>query len=297
MSIKTVLVIGLAVVDFLFEVEQLPQSAEKFVSTEADVVGGGGAANAAVAVTRLGGDAMLSARVGNDLFGDLIVDQLKQEGVDCSLVQKTQGARSSFSSVLVDQCGERQIVNFRGSGLSNDATMLESLQVDAVLTDTRWTTATQVGLLLARELGVPGVIDGEAPVNLQALKLASHCAFSRQGLTALTGIDDPHQALLAAKPYCAGFVCVTDGANGVYYLQDDTVQHVPAYSINAIDTLGAGDVWHGAFCLALAERKNELQSIRFANAAAGLKCLRKGGRSSPGRSQVSDFLKQQTEVI
>ena len=237
------------------------------------------------------GQAKLAARIGNDLFGSIILDQLKQQQVDCSLVLQTDGARSSFSSVLVDQSGERQIVNFRGSDLSDDVSALQSLQVDAVLTDTRWTAGTLAGLRLARALGVPGVVDGEAPVNSEALQLATHCAFSRQGLRALTGLDDPQLGLSAAVEQCSGFVCVTDGSNGVYYVEDNTVCHMPSYEVDAIDTLGAGDVWHGAFCLRLAEQKSETEAMRFANAAAALKCLNKGGgRSSPQRLQVNEFL-------
>ena len=285
--------VGLAVLDFCFDVEALPRHAEKYIASGAGMVGGGGAANAAVAVTRLGGNAMLAARVGDDMFGDLIVEQLQKDGVDTSLVQVTATARSSFSSVLVNQQGERQIVNFRGTGLSDDCTALQSLRVDAVLSDTRWHNGTLAALQLAQRLGVPAIVDAEAPVNTEALKLASHCAFSKQGLHALTGISDPQLALHAARAHCNGFICVTDGEHGVYYLDGDVVRFVPAYAVNVVDTLGAGDVWHGAFAYALAEQQTEYDAMCFANAAAALKCTCKGGgRVAPRREQVNQLIQQ-----
>jgi sulfofructose kinase len=286
-------VVGLAVVDFCFNVEELPQLAEKYIASGAGMVGGGGAANAAVAVTRLGGNARLAARVGNDLFGNIIIEQLQKDGVDCSLVQVTANARSSFSSVLINHQGERQIVNFRGAGLSDDSSALHSLRVDAVLSDTRWHAGTTAALQLAQRLGVPGVIDVEAPINYEALKLASHCAFSKQGLQALTGIGNPQHALQAARSHCSGFICVTDGEHGVYYLDGDVVRHVPAYAVTVADTLGAGDVWHGAFSYALAEQQTEYDAMCFASAAAALKCTRKGGgREAPSREQVNQLIQQ-----
>ncbi len=287
---KKILVCGLAVVDFLFEVEAMPRSAEKYIAQQAGMVGGGGAANAAVAVSRLGGQAILAARVGDDLFGKLIVDELSAESVDCSLIQRTENARSSFSSVLVDRQGERQIVNYRGARLSDQTDFISDLCVDAVLADTRWKAGTVASLRLARQLGVPGVLDAEAPVHLDALAEASHIAFSRQGLNEYTGEADLISGLQQASCRLDGWVCVTDGGAGVFYMVDGNAINVPAKEVEVVDTLGAGDVWHGAFVLALSERQSEHDAIIFANAAATLKCTRSGGgRNGPTREELTDF--------
>lgn len=287
---KKILVCGLAVVDFLFEVEAMPGSAEKYIAQHASAVGGGGAANAAVAISRLGAHAMLAARVGDDLFGQLIVDELTVESVDCSLVQTSANARSSFSSVLVDQQGERQIVNYRGEGLSDRTELMSDVAVDAVLADTRWHAGTMAALTLARQLGVPGVLDAEAPVLFDALAAASHIAFSRQGLRDFTDKENLISGLQQASNRLDGWVCVTDGGAGVFYIVNGEIINVPAKKIEVIDTLGAGDVWHAAFALALSERQTEHDAIIFANAAATLKCTRSGGgRNSPTREEVSAF--------
>lgn len=288
---KEILVVGLAAIDVLFELSEMPQSPEKHIATNASVVGGGGAANAAVAIARLNAKPRLAARVGDDVFGDLIVSQLTGDFVDCSLVQRTKSAQSSYSSVLIDRHGERQIVNFRGSDLSDDASVFSDIKVDGVLADTRWKAGTLEAMRLARRLNVPGVIDAEAPVIPEALELASHVAFSRQGLTQFTGETDLQSALIKASDATQAWVCVTDGEHGVYYPDSGRVRNVPARATEVVDTLGAGDVWHGAFVVALTQHRTEIEAIEFANVSASLKCARHGGgRRSPTLDEVMQCL-------
>lgn len=288
---KRILVCGLAVVDFLFGVPQMPRRAEKYIANSAAVVGGGGAANAAVAISRLNARALLAARVGDDVFGRMIIDDLLAEQVDCSLVQTSLTGTSSFSSVLIDTAGERQIVNFRGRDLSDDPTVFENIKVDGVLADTRWQAGTVAAMELAQRLNVPGVIDAEAPVDPHALSLASHVAFSRQGLMQYCPAETLEVALLKAATLHDAWLCVTDGENGVYTIENGAVTQIKAQPAEIVDTLGAGDVWHGAFVVALVNRQTEIQAIKFANAAATLKCTRHGGgRNGPALDEVSDFM-------
>jgi len=271
----------MAVVDFLFEVDSMPDSAEKYVASNAQIVGGGGAANAACAVARLGGNAMLAARVGNDMIGNLIIEDLNTYAVDCSLVNVSKNGRSSYSSVLLDSAGERQIVNYRGSGLSDDVNLIERSNPDAVLADTRWLVGAKTAMQLAREKNIPGVLDAEPPIDTDLLRLASHIAFSKQGLASLAGqLDDPQHieaALRDVQNEYSGWVAVTDGGNGVYSLLEDRLVHQPAAHIEVVDTLGAGDVWHGAFAYWLGMHNDERSAVEFANAAATLKCASQGG--------------------
>lgn len=289
-----VLVIGVAVVDFVFALDQLPDRPAKYRALGTEIVGGGCAANAAVAIARLGGKARLGARLGDDPLGDLIVGDLADENVDISLVQRTPGARSSFSSVYVDARGERQIVNFRGEGLSQETTWIGAVRrVDAVLADTRWSAGAQTALELAQNLGIPGVVDAEAPMDAQVLKHASHVAFSRDGLFSFASESRLETALRLASESLPGWACVTDGENGTYWFEDDEIVHAPAFGVEVRDTLGAGDVWHGAFTLALAEGRTEGDAVRFANAAAALKCATFGGRKGcPDRTAVEKYLEE-----
>ncbi|NNU80949.1 sugar kinase [Halovulum dunhuangense] len=291
-----VLVCGSAVIDMIFEVDRFPDRAEKYRARDARILGGGCAANAAVAITRLGGRARIAARCGDDLIGRLMREGLEEEGVDTSLVQVAEGGRSAFSSIQVTPDGERQIMAFRGAGLAVDLPAGGLGRPDAVLADTRWPEAGVAVLDHARALGVPGILDGEAPVAPELLRAASHAAFSAQGLRALTGRDDLAEGLRAAAAMTDAWVCVTDGARGTHYLDDGRIAHVPSPRIVPVDTLGAGDVWHGAFALALGEGMALGAAIAFGNAAASLKCTVPGGRAgAPDRAATEAFMQRNEE--
>jgi len=291
-----ILVCGVAVIDFVFDLDELPRAAEKYRARNAAIVGGGCAANAAVAVARLGGHAMLASRLGEDEIGAMIASGVEREGVDTSLVRRFPGRRSSFSSVVVTPGGERQIVNYRDMELSFDADWLEERapeRLDAVLADTRWAKGAAAAMRIAKERGVPGILDAEAPVREadEALRLASHAAFSAQALQDFTGDAAIREGVARAAAQLDAWICVTDGPNGVYIASGGETLHVPAFAVDAVDTLGAGDVWHGAFALRLAEGASEIEAIRFANAVAAIKCTRFGGRDgAPGRDETEAFL-------
>ncbi|MCP3971293.1 MAG: sugar kinase [Rhodobacteraceae bacterium] len=296
---SSILCVGATVIDFVFHLDKLPSRAEKYGTETASIVGGGCAANAAVAISRLGGSAALGAQLGDDRIGDLILSDLGAEGVDISNVTRTKGARSSFSSIYVDTTGERQIVNYRGEGLVLETGWFGELpDIGAVATDTRRVDAAIAALDVARARGVPGIVDGEAPVDPAILAPASHVAFSMQGLTTLapdTDPADPADALTGIARTHDCWACVTDGGNGVWFTGANGVEHVAAFAIEPRDTLAAGDVWHGAFALALTEGKTEAAAIRFANAAAALKCMTFGGRQGcPSRAAVARYLEENT---
>lgn len=286
---------GIATADFVFEVEDMPRSAEKHRAKAAHAVGGGCAATAAVTAARLGGEVVLAARIGDDPVGDLIAAEFAREGVDAALVRRFPGRMSAFSSIFVDAAGERQIVAYRSDDMPGEAGWVDvDGPLDAVLADTRWAEGAVAAMALARDRGAPGVMDAEAPVVEPALEAASHVAFSAQGLAGWAG-DASDDALLSAAARFGGWVCVTDGAAGLRWVEQGAVLRQPGFAATAVDTLGAGDVWHGAFALALAEGRGEAAAARFASAAAALKCTRPGGRAgAPTRDETEAFLKDRT---
>ena len=297
-----ILSVGVAVIDHVFRVDVFPTRPEKHRARDAASVGGGGGANAAVAIARLGGGAWLAARVGDDAIADLIVDDLRREGVVTDLVRRFAGRRSSFSSVLVDDAGDRQIVNFRDMGLDFDAGWLREglvgMAFDAVLADTRWPDGALAAMERAAALGVPGVMDAEAPVHeaADAVRAASHVVFSAQGLRDFTGADadetDLSTLLARASDALDGTPGVTDGPDGVRWIEAGAMRHEPVPPLPGplVDTLAAGDVWHGALALALGEGQGLAQAMRFANAAATLSVGGTGRSGAPDRDAVEALL-------
>ncbi len=288
-----VLVVGVAVMDFVFYTDVFPTGGTKNRAHDAALVGGGCAANAAVAISRLGGEALLASRVGNDPIGQMILEDLKREGVDISATD-VSGARSSYSSVLIDAEGERQIMNYRGRDLIETPDALASTSnTQAVMADTRWTEGALAAMTLAKKRGIPGVLDIESPAEPEPLIPASHLAFSEQGLASFYPHIPPDAAVERAASEFGGWVCVTLGPRGVFWCDARGSGQIPGFVVEVVDTLGAGDVWHGAFALRLAEGTNEAEAVRFANAVAALKCTKQGGRSgSPSRPEVEQFMKE-----
>jgi len=125
-----VLVCGLTTADYVFSVPALPERAEKYVAHAAQMIIGGGAANAAIAIARQQGSACLAARIGDDRVGQAVLSTLRDENIDCSYLQICEQATTSFSSVLIDARGERQIVNFRGAGFEHNPDWLNRYSLE-----------------------------------------------------------------------------------------------------------------------------------------------------------------------
>ena len=126
---------------------------------------------------------------------------------------------------------------------------------------------------------------------MQILASATHIGFSARGLREQSGVENLLEAFASCQTQAPGWLAVTDGANGAWFTENGGIAHEPALSVPAVDTNGAGDVWHGALAVALLEGQEPQKAVRFANAAASIKCSRLGGRSAiPTRSEVSAFL-------
>ncbi|MFZ1814346.1 MAG: PfkB family carbohydrate kinase [Rhizobiaceae bacterium] len=289
-----ILMAGVAVADFIFKVAEMPDRAEKYRALDAFVTSGGNAANSAVAGARMGAEVLLAARLGDDPVGDIILSKLNAHGVDTRLVHRFAAGRSSFSSIYIDAEGERQIMNFRGSGLGEDASWLEfDGHFDAVLADNRWPPITLRAIAMAQSAARPSIIDAEAPFDPASVKGATHVAFSAQGFADFAGPGEISPLLPSAARQLGTWVAVTDGANGTWHVDGDEVVHTPAFKVDVVDTLGAGDTWHATLALYLAEGASEADAVRQANAAGALKCTRTGGvDGAPTRREIEQFIKE-----
>jgi len=293
-----ILCVGIAVLDLIYGVEKLPSTDGKLNALSYTESGGGMAANAAVAIQRLGGEGWWCGRLGEDEIGRRIRDGLLDENVNVRLGRIFKGVSSPHSIVLVDREGNRALVLYRPASLDPDPSWLPMsaiLDFDAVLTDNRWIDGAVRVLSAAKKRGIPGVLDADSASDkspLRAVAEASHVIFSKDGLSELFDVEDPEAGLRQAIRY-APFAAVTLGADGVMWLANGgPVQSMPAFSILAKETVGAGDIFHGAFTLALIEGAGVEGALRFASAAAALKCAREGGRSGfPHRAEIEDFLR------
>ncbi|MGD9510061.1 MAG: PfkB family carbohydrate kinase [Geminicoccaceae bacterium] len=296
-----VLCVGIAVVDFIFRFDTIPHTSGKHIAKGFEPVVGGMATNGAIAVTRLGGAAALMSRVGADPNGRFTRDELMAHGVDVTAVEETMDAPTSLSAVAVGDDGERMLFNYQHPSLLLDVPSPPRTAFggfDALLVDTRWPAAGVAGLELAAERGVPGVVDIDhgidAPWLETSLCAASHVVFSSEGLAGSLGTDGLEAGMAEAGKLTSGRIAVTMGGDGVVWLDGQTLRRVPAFPVRAVDTLGAGDVFHGALALALGEGRAWPDALVFASAAAAVKCSRPSGRSSfPTHEDVATLMSTQ----
>jgi len=290
---------GAATLDTIFRVDRMPTGPGKVLPLAAVQVAHGMASSAAATIARLGGRSRLLARVGADTVGDEIVRGLETAGVDCTQVRRVAGAASPVCTVVVDGAGERLVLAYYDPRLGTDSDWLPLgivREADAVLVDVRWPAGAAAVLTAAREAGIPAVLDldtGPAETLEALLPLATHVVASEPAAQLVTGTADPAQATAALGRRHPGFVAVTAGAAGCHFFDRATgkVGHVPAPAVVAVDTLAAGDVFHGAFALALVEGRTEIEALRFASVAAALKCRSFGGRlGTPTRAEVEAFM-------
>ena len=282
---------GSATIDQIFLVDEVRLPSVKITATDFVETGGGMGANAAVAVQRLGGRAIYWGRVGDDETGDQVIALLKHEGVDVSTLLRLSGFRTKIATILIDRRGERLVVSVQPQGYPPDASWLPVERVadaDAVLADTRWPVGAQRLFDAAAMAGKPSVFDGDAgdPQQVrETARLSTHPFLSQSMLQSLQ-MGEPEHALpkfFGGRNVACG---VTLGAAGVMWFDGERIESAPSPAVRAVDTLAAGDTWHGAFALALAERKELRAAIDFATAVAALKCTRFGGRAGiPKRDQ------------
>lgn len=282
----TVLCVGALSLDTIFRLDALPSGPGKFLPSETLEVAQGMATAQAATIVRLGGKARLWASCGDDANGDRIVAQLTEAKIDLSALRRVAGARSGFSSIFMDRSGERMIVPQYDPAIRSAPEALPPIgDITVVSADVRWPAAAEMALRFAREHGIPGLLDVEvAPDDVlnRLVPLASHIVASEAGALHLTGMT-PEVAVSEISARCKALVAVTAGERGVFW----SGGHVPALRVEAVDTLAAGDVFHGAFALGLAEGWAMQRSLRFAAVAAAIKCTRFGGRlGAPTRAEV-----------
>ena len=294
-----ILCTGIAVQDIVMRVQSFPAAGTKVAANDFIITGGGCAANAAVAAVRLGGRVAFAGPLGgpDDAVSNRILSDLAREGIDCSGVARVSGGTASVSLILLDATGEKMIATRRGVNLGEtlpkDAAKLVA-DVDAVLLDNRFPRFVSDVCRAAQARKVPIVIDLDqrTTVDDPLLAFGTHVIASTEALFGTTGCNDHGDALKKLADHISGFLALTDGPNGVYWLERGEPRHFPAFEIKVIDSLGAGDAFHAGFALALAEGRALPDILRFASATAALKCTKFGGGfAAPTRAEVQAFLK------
>ena len=296
-----ILCIGMPVRDLTFRVGGVPARGSKENATHFDEICGGNALNAAIGIVRLGGRASICGPMGDsrETTSRYIFDKLAHEGIDTRHIVHMPGLVTPISAVMVDPSGERTIVTFRDPELWKvrlpDADQLLA-DCDAILTESRCAAFCTDLCAEARRRGIPVIVDVDRAMSLREglLNASSHLVFSSEPLQETADVTDDGQALKKVAKLTPSFLAGTRGPKGTIWLDEQGALHeTPAFPVHTVDTLGAGDVFHGAFALAITEGQELREALRFASAAAALKCTRFGGAfAAPQRAEVAELLSQ-----
>jgi sulfofructose kinase len=290
-----VLCVGLAVYDLVLPVDHHPGEDEKCFASGFVGAGGGPAANAAVTVARLGGTAAFAGYLGRDPFGDLHFEELRSEGVLTDLIVRGP-LPSPFSAILVKPDGKRTVISHRAA-----TPVLEEAQVDfsgirprVVLFDGHEPLISPSLARSARTDGAAIVLDAGS-VHVGTLQLAPLCDYliaSEKFGRDFCREDDPLEAI-GKLARVAPAAVITLGTGGLVWCAGGACGEIPAFTVAAVDTTGAGDIFHGAFALRTALGDGFAAALRYAGAAAALGCTKMGARPGiPKDNEVKEFLEK-----
>jgi sulfofructose kinase len=294
---KRMIAVGAICSATLFRVDRIPPLPAKVLPSERYQLVDGMAVSAAFAFARLGGSAKVWSRIGDDWLGRMALQSLHDEGFDVTGVHAVSGAATSQVAIIVDRLGDRLVVPFHDPDADPSADWLPLPELDGadiVHCEARWVEGAEAALMAARAKRIPCMGDGDvAPVETlrRLIPLADYAIFSDAGLLIYAGGDNVEQALLKVGAAHHGHVGASCGAEGYAWYENGCIRRVRAPRVTVVDTLAAGDVFHGAFALALLEGKDIEDAARFACVAASLKCTHFGGRlGCPARAEVETFL-------
>ncbi len=308
MNQKPVICLGCAFWDTIFKIDKIPNHGTKVLPETAVQAASGMATAAAATIARLGGNVELWARVGDDPTGDSFLRDLSRESIRIDRIRRIKGARTAFATILVDNAGERLVVPYTDPSLDPDPSWLplhEVANAAAVLVDMRWLEGARAVLVEARRHGVPAILDADvAPLEAlrEMIPLADHVLFSEPALFSLTASSSAREALIEISTGLdAQIVGVTLGPAGALIWQRDAsaepVTKFPSTPVRAVDTLNAGDVWHGTYAYGLVNKWDLSRTIQRANVAAAMKCEHFGGRlGSPRLSELLERCRMATKV-
>lgn len=286
--------------DLVTLTSRFPAAGETVVGDRFLTYGGGKGANQAVAAGRMGGNVAMVGRVGDDVFAPQALRALVDSGVDVSQVGVEKDTSTGLAIITIDEAAQNQIIQVLGA---NDTCGEAEAEKAISLLDRASTLMLQLEVSVdlslrvaqaARERGVRVILD---PSPVRPLTEAFYSCVdiitpNETDAQALAGfpVNDRASAMQASRVLLGrgiDTVLVTLGPQGVYFEAEEGGDFLPAYSVAAIDSVGAGDAFNGALAVALAEGRALGQAVRLASAAGALSVTRSGAQDSmPSREEI-----------
>lgn len=301
-----VVVVGSTNTDMTVRVPRIPARGETILGHDFRTTAGGKGANQAVAAARAGGAVVFVTALGNDTFGDRALENLVRENIDVGLIRRVPGAASGVALIVVDDAGENSIAVAPGANVElslPDVAPLDGILEpgDAVLLQLEIpleTVEAAAHLAVKRRARVilnpaPATALADSLLATVSLLTPNEAEAEQLSGTAVSDEAGLRRAVDILRGRGARDVLITRGARGVFAWLDGRPEGIPAFSVAAVDTTAAGDVFNGSLAVALVDGQPPRDAIRFASAAAALSVMRAGAQASaPARAEIEAFLRQ-----
>jgi len=305
-TLPSICVLGSINVDFFIRVDALPRPNETIMGHDTAVAMGGKGLNQAVAAAQAGIETRMIGAVGDDHFSAMAREFLKKRGVNDEAVRSLPGTGTGMANILVAPDGQNMIVVSSGANARlapAHAQAAETLiaEADALVVQLETPLETlKAALDIATANGVKTILN-PAPVDMgvfDLLPLAEVVTPNETELARLTGIEGQDDASLiramqTLRAHGAETVITTLGANGCAGLIDGELVRLPAFKVEAVDAVGAGDVFNGALAARLVSGDDYISAMRYASAASALSVTRYSADSAPTAAEVEAFLAEQ----
>lgn len=289
--------VGLSTIDAIYSVDEFPAANSKVVAKRQELLAGGPATNAAITFSHLGGDATLAAAVGRNPVSAIIREEVARYSVTLVDLAPEYEGLPAISSVWVDRRGRRSVVSVNASNLSGVSTDVELatlrdariLQVDGHSMDAclSWADA-------AHAAGIPVVMDGGSWKHgtEELLKCVDMAICSEDFIP--PGCRSQEETIRCMQERNVMHIAITHGAGAIYFVSGSDRGTIPVPQVDVVDTNGAGDILHGAFCYFASSGCGFVEALREAAGIASEACRHEGTRRwmqadpnpEPGRDEA-----------
>jgi len=299
-----ILVVGSINMDLVVRVPHSPKPGETVLGGDFETFPGGKGANQAVAAARMGGEVTMVGRVGNDDFGNTLIQGLVDDKIKTTHVIKDTKARTGVAMISVAADGENMIVVASGANanvsvedVGNTRPLMRETDLLLVQLECPLETVT-AAIELAKAYQIPVVLNPAPaqPLPKSLLQNVDYLTPNQSELLILSGETNLNAGIEKVRNWGLRNLIVTLGANGARVISEGIDQHLPAHEITAVDTTAAGDAFNGALAVAIAEGKPLLEAVSYGMAAGALASTKRGAQPSlPTRDAVENLLASQRQ--
>ncbi len=291
-------VIGSCAIDITVIADKRPVAGETILGKGLNMSPGGKGANQAVAAAKLGAEVTMISCVGNDAYGDMIIDNLKTYGINTDYMVRREGESSGTAHITLAE-GDNSIIVLLGANATLDRSVIDAsweaiASSDLVMVQNE-TPIDTINYLVERAeaVGVKVLLNPAPATNLPAtcIEKAAYLTPNEHEFNVLCeSLSSLEESEIFAK--LESKLLITQGSKGVAYCKEEKLELVPAYSVtNVVDTTGAGDTFNSGFAVALVNGKSMEEAIRYGNAAAALSIQKLGAQGGmPTKEEVEHFL-------